>query len=224
MFVIGLTGSIGMGKSTTSAMFKELGVPVQDADAIVHRLMAKGGKAVPSIEAAFPGVTVDGAVDRGELGKRVFGDAAALKKLESILHPMVAAERNGFLSRAARMRKPVVVLDVPLLFETRGERKCDMTVLVTAPHFVQAARVLARPGVTRDRLDAIRQKQLPDAAKRRLADIVVNTGLGKARVRRAVRGIVDQAKRRRGMIWPPVTGAYSPGRARPIILSWLRKI
>jgi len=229
MFVIGLTGSIGMGKSTTSAMFRELGVPVQDADAIVHRLMARGGKAVPAIEAALPGVTVDGAVDRAALGKRVFGDPAALKKLESILHPMVSAERAGFLARAARRRKPVVVVDVPLLFETHGERKCDMTVLVTAPHFVQAARVLARPGVTRERLDAIRAKQMPDAAKRRLADVVVNTGLGKIRVRRAVREIVRQAKTRHGKIWPPRTGAYipggfGPGPARPIILSWLRKI
>ncbi|WP_425407094.1 dephospho-CoA kinase [Hwanghaeella sp.] len=224
MFVIGLTGSIGMGKSTTSAMFKKLGVPVQDADAIVHELMAKGGRAVPAIEAAFPGVTADGAVNRAELGKRVFGDPAALKKLESILHPMVSAERTGFLLRAARMRKPVVVVDVPLLFETHGERKCDMTVLVTAPHFVQAARVLARPGVDRDRLDAIRQKQMPDAAKRRLADAVVNTGLGKGPVRRAVRKIVAEAKTRKGRIWPPRTGCYSPGPVRPIILSWLRKI
>lgn len=224
MFVIGLTGSIGMGKSTTAAMFEKLGVPVQDADAIVHHLMARGGKAVPAIETAFPGVTIGGAVDRAELGKRVFGDPAALKTLESILHPMVSAERAGFLSRAARMRKPVVVVDVPLLFETGGERKCDMTVLVTAPHFVQAARVLARPGVTRERLDAIRAKQLPDAAKRRLADRIVQTGFGKLRVRRAVHDIVREARQRQGRIWPPRTGAYSPGRSRPIILSWLRKI
>lgn len=224
MYVIGLTGSIGMGKSTTAKMFMELGVPVQDADAIVHRLMAKGGKAVPVIERAFPGVTVDGAVDRAALGKRVFDNASALKTLEAILHPMVSAERTGFLMQAARMRKPLVVVDVPLLFETRGERKCDMTVLVTAPAFVQAARVLARPGVTRDRLDAIRAKQMPDAAKRRLADRVVHTGLGKRRVHCAVRDIVREAKNRHGKIWPPRTGAYSPGPARPIILSWLRKI
>lgn len=224
MFVIGLTGSIGMGKSTTTAMFRKRGVPVQDADAIVHGLMARGGKAVSAIEAAFPGVTHDGAVDRPELGKRVFGDPVALKKLESILHPMVSAERTGFLRRAALRRKRMVLVDVPLLFETHGERKCDMTVLVTAPHFVQASRVLARPGVTRERLDAIRSKQMPDTAKRRLADVVVNTGLGKRPVRRAVAKILKQATSRQGRIWPPRTGRYSPGSVRPIILSWLRKI
>ncbi len=213
-----------MGKSTTSAMFRRLGAPVQDADAIVHHLMARGGAAVSEIEKTFPGVAPDGAVDRAELGKRVFGDEASLRRLESILHPLVAAERTGFLARAARTRKPVVVLDVPLLFETGGDAKCDMTVLVSAPHFIQAARVLARPGVTQDRLDTIRSKQMPDAAKRRLADVVIKSGLNKAHVWQCVQSIMRDVRTRQGRIWPPVTGRYRPGMHRPIILPWLRKV
>lgn len=213
-----------MGKSTTAAMFAEMGVPVQDADREVHKLMAQGGAAVPVIENVFPGVVQNGAVDRAALGQRVFGDDSALKKLESILHPMVAARRTGFLRRAAQRGKSLAVLDIPLLFETAGDRNCDLTVLVSAPHFVQSARFLQRPGMTSERLAAIRSKQMSDSAKRRLADIVILTGDGKGSVRRAVQGIVRRYSGKRGTVWPPAGQHARPGFKRPIILSSLRKV
>lgn len=176
--VIGLTGSIGMGKSTAAAMLHARGLPVFDADAAVHAMMAEGGRAVEEIGTAFPGVVRDGAVDRGELGRRVFGNADALRRLERIVHPKVGQAERAFLRRAARERRHLVVRDVPLLFETGGEGRCGWTVVVSAPGRIQAARVLARPGVTRGRLDAIRAKQMPDAEKRRRADFVAHTGWG----------------------------------------------
>lgn len=188
--IIGLTGSIGMGKSTAARMFRELGIPVFDADATVHRLLGAGGDAVDAVEAAFPGVVKNGAVDRGELGKRVFGDGEALRRLERIVHPRVFRAERRFLAKAARARKPLVVRDVPLLFETGGDRRCDVTVVVSAPAHMQAQRVLARPGMTREKFEAIRAKQLPDAQKRRRADFVVPSGLGKALTRRTVTRIV----------------------------------
>ena len=222
MFVIGLTGSVGMGKTTTADMFRAQGVPVQDADLEVHRLMARGGAAVPAIAEAFPAAVKDGAVDRTSLGAVVFKDAEALKRLEAILHPMVAARRLGFLERAARRGATLAVLDVPLLFETGGDRNCDLTVLVTAPHFVQAARFLRRPGATWERLQAIRAKQMPDRAKRRLADIVIQSGCGRAPVLRAVTSIVRTFRGVPGAVWPP-RGAHRPGHRRPAVLSSLRK-
>lgn len=215
MVIIGLTGSIGMGKSTTSAMFRRLGVPVQDADAVVHRLLARGGAAVEPVGAAFPGVVREGAVDRKALGARVFGDAEALRRLESILHPLVERDRARFLRRAASRRCPAVVLDVPLLFETGGERRCDLTVLVTAPPFVQAARVLARPGMTRERLAQIRAKQTPDRCKAMRADAVIGSGRGRRPVWAAVRRIVNAAKERDGRHWPPRAGGWLP-HAKPV--------
>ena len=176
--VIGLTGSIGMGKSTAAAMLNARGVPVFDADAAVHAMMAAGGRAVAEIGRAFPGVVRDGAVDRGELGRRVFANAEALRRLERIVHPKVGQAERAFLRRAARERRHLVVRDVPLLFETGGERRCRWTVVVSAPGRIQMVRVLARPGMTRGRLDAIRAKQMPDAEKRRRADFVVHTGWG----------------------------------------------
>ena len=155
MIILGLTGSIGMGKSTAAAMLRRLGVPVHDSDAAVHRLIGPGGRAVAAVGAAFPGVVVDGAVDRPALGAKVFGDPVALKKLESILHPMVGEEKGCFLRREASRRTKVVALDVPLLFETGGDRGCDATILITAPPFIQAARVLRRPGMTKERLEEI---------------------------------------------------------------------
>ncbi|MHA1568633.1 MAG: dephospho-CoA kinase [Alphaproteobacteria bacterium] len=177
--ILGLTGSIGMGKSTASAMLRRMGLPVHDADAAVHTLFAPGGAAVAPVEAAFPGVVRDGAVDRTELGKRVFGDDAALKRLESIVHPLVRRMDANFRRAMARRRVPVAVLDVPLLFEGGGWRDCDATIVITAPVFLQAARVMARPGMTARRLADIRARQMDDRLKRRLADFVVPSGLGR---------------------------------------------
>lgn len=190
MKILGLTGSIGMGKSTAARMLRRLGVPVHDADATVHALLAKGGRAVAAVEAAFPGVVRDGAVDRGELGRRVFGDAAALKRLETILHPLVRQAEKQFLARHRQRRTPLVVLDIPLLFETGGEKRCDKVAVVSAPALVQEQRVMKRPGMTRERLAAILKKQMPDVEKRRRADFVVPTGLGMLPALRRLAAIV----------------------------------
>jgi len=173
MIVLGLTGSIGMGKSTVAAMFADEGVPVFDADAAVHRLQGPGGATVAAIAAAFPGTTGAGGVDRAALGRAVLGDPAALARLESIVHPAVAAERAAFLADHAVA--PLVLLDVPLLFETGGERYCDRVAVVSAGAAVQRARVLARPGMTPARLDAILARQLPDAQKQARADVLIPT-------------------------------------------------
>jgi dephospho-CoA kinase len=203
MIVLGLTGSIGMGKSTASAMFQSLGVPVFDSDAAVHRVLAAGGAAVSLIEEAFPGTTgADGGVDRQKLGAAVFGDAVKLRKLEGIVHPLVRQQQVRFRQRARAARTPLVVIDVPLLFETGGERNCDATCVVSAPGFVQAQRVLARPGMTADKFRDILKQQVPDAEKRRRADFVVPMGAGKNLALRRVRDIVrtlsgNQPPRRR---------------------------
>ena len=196
MIILGLTGSIGMGKSTAATVLSQMGIPVHDADRNVHRLMAKGGAAVERIAAAFPGVVKDGAVDRGALGKRVFGDRAALARLEAILHPMVQAAERAFLAEARHRRRPVVVLDVPLLYETRGENRCDAVIVVTAPQFIQSLRVLRRKGMTPQRLKDIVMRQMPDAEKRKRADFVVPTGLGKRQSRTALLRVVKKLKHR----------------------------
>ena len=206
MIILGLTGSIAMGKSTAAAMFRRLGVPVHDADASVHRLLARGGAAVPLIAAAFPGVVHDHAVDRRLLGARVFGDAAALRRLEAILHPLVVRDREAFLRQAARRHRRLVVLDIPLLFETGGEAACDAVAVVSAPRFLQRARLLRRPGMTMARMAAIESRQMPDVAKRRRADFVVPSGLGRAVTFRTLRRIVESLRRRDGRIWPPQPG------------------
>jgi dephospho-CoA kinase len=181
MIVLGLTGSLGMGKSTAAAMFRRLGIPVHDSDAAVHRLLGPRGAAVTAVEAAFPGVRrPDGGIDRAALGARVFGDRAALERLERLLHPLVRASQQRFLAAARARRRPFVVLDVPLLFETGGERRCDAVIVVSAPAFLQRARVMARPGMTEARLRAVLTKQMPDAQKRRRADYIVPSGLGRA--------------------------------------------
>lgn len=194
MIVLGLTGSIGMGKSTASGMLRRLGCPVHDADAVVHGLIGPGGAAVAEIEAAFPGSTRDSAVDRAALGAAVFGDPAALKRLEGILHPRVAASRDHFLKTWRARRAPVVALDVPLLFETGGDRHCDAVIVVTAPAAIQAQRVLARSGMTPEKLRDIRDRQMPEAEKRRRADAVIWTSLGKAPVLRALSNILTLAR------------------------------
>lgn len=195
MVILGLTGSIGMGKTTAANMLRRLGVPVHDADATVHRLLGRGGAAVPLVEAAFPGVVRDGAVDRAALGRRVFDDPEALRRLEAILHPLVRRAERRFLARSAAARVPIVVLDIPLLFETGAERRCDATIVVTAPRFVQRARVLRRPGMTAARLAAIEARQMPDAEKRRRADFIVRTGRDRRATLRALIRIVRLMRR-----------------------------
>ena len=190
MVVIGLTGSIGMGKSTTASLFRAAGVPVFDADGAVHALYA--GDAAAAVEAAFPGVVQDGAVDRGLLRERVLGDPAALDRLEAIVHPLVRQQRQAFLDTARHAGAPVVVLDIPLLFETGGDPATDLVVVVSAPQDVQKARVLARPGMTEAAFSAILAKQVPDADKRRRADVVIDTGAGIAAAREQVEALLGR--------------------------------
>jgi dephospho-CoA kinase len=196
MIVVGLTGSIGMGKSTAANMLRRLGVPVHDSDAVVHRLMSAGGDAVAAAGNEFSGVVHNGIVDRAELGKRVFVDRTALRKLEEILHPLVQRDRQRFFARCRRLQNRVVVIDVPLLFETGGDRACDITLVVSAPASIQWTRVSNRPGMTRERFDAIVSRQMSDAEKRRLADFIVPTGLGFRVTLRSLARIVRLAKRR----------------------------
>ena len=195
MLTLGLTGSIGMGKTETAKMFVRLGVPVFDADATVHRLYEAGGAAVDAVEEAFPGVTVDGAVDRQALGQRVLSDHEAISKLEAIVHPLVGEARNRFLEDAALGGADMVVLDIPLLFETNGEGRVDKIVVVSAPAEVQRSRVLERAGMTPEKLDAILAKQMPDAEKRRRADFVVMTDKGLDDAFEQVKSIVDSLRR-----------------------------
>jgi dephospho-CoA kinase len=199
MFVLGLTGSIGMGKSTTAKFFAAEGVPVHDADAVVHRLYED--EATAAIEAAFPGTTKDGKVDRSELGKRVLGGAAAIKRLEGIVHPLVAQARDRFLAAAERSGAPIAVLDIPLLFETGGDARCDAVVVVSAPAEMQRIRAFERAGMTEGKLAAIVAKQMPDEEKRRRADFVVDTSLGfehaNAQVRDILKAVATMPKRRR---------------------------
>ena len=194
MIVLGLTGSVGMGKSVAAGMFRRLGVPVHDSDAAVHRLLGPRGAAVEAVAKAFPGTRgPDGGIDRGTLGARVFGDGAALRRLERVLHPLVRQSQAQFLKRARAGRERLVVLDIPLLFETGGDKRCDAVVVVSAPAWLQRARVMARPGMTEQRFCAILAKQTPDAEKRRRADVVVPSGLGRAvtfrRLARLVRAL-----------------------------------
>ena len=189
MIVIGLTGSIGMGKSTTAKMFAEAGVPVHDSDEAVHRLYS--GAAVPLVEAAFPGVTVDGRIDRNLLGQRVIGNSEAIRKLETIVHPLVRADADAFLARNRATGAKLAVLDIPLLFETGGRDRVDKVVVVSAPADIQRNRVLARPGMTPEKFEAILARQVPDAEKRRLADFVVDTGAGMEAARRSVEQIIQ---------------------------------
>lgn len=188
MKIVGLTGSIGMGKSTVAAMFADEGVPVFDADAEVHRLQGKGGALVAAIESAFPGSASNGAVDRQKLGAAVFNDDSAMKRLEAIVHPAVAKRRAAFLD--AHKSAGIVVFDIPLLLEKGRPADIDSVIVVSAPPDVQRARVLARPGMTAEKFDAILSRQLPDAQKRALADHVINTGTDLAMTRARVREVI----------------------------------
>ena len=189
MFILGLTGSIGMGKTATARMFAEEGVPVQDADAVVHALYE--GEATALIEAAFPGTTAGGVVDRVKLGAQVIGNADAIKRLEAIVHPLVAQKRDQFLAESEKNGADVAVLDIPLLYETGGDKRCDAVAVVSAPAEVQRERVLTRPGMTEERFLAILAKQMPDAEKRRRADFIVDTSKGFDAARQQVREIFD---------------------------------
>ena len=189
MFILGLTGSLGMGKSVTARFFAEQGVPVHDADAVVHRLYE--GEAAAAIEAAFPGTTAGGKVDRDKLAARVLGDGAALKRLEAIVHPLVQEAERRLLAEAEARGEKVAVLDIPLLFETGGEKRVDAVVVVSAPPEVQRSRVLERRGMTVEKLEAILAKQMPDDEKRRRADFVVDTSRGFEAARADVRAILD---------------------------------
>lgn len=190
MIIVGLTGSIGMGKSTTSTMFQAEGVPVYDADAAVHALYAKGGAAVEPVEAAFPGVVTDGAIDRAKLSAHVVGQPEALKRLETIVHPLVGESRKVFFEAALEANAPLVILDIPLLFETGGERNVAAVIVVSAPEAIQRERVMARPDMTAEKLDAILARQLPDAEKRARADIVIDTSKGLDSAREQVRAAI----------------------------------
>ena len=191
MIILGLTGSIGMGKSTTAKLFAEAGVPVYDADATVH--MVYEGEAAPAIEAAFPGTTAGGKVDRAKLSAHVVHDAAAMKRLEQIVHPMLRAYHQKFLDDAEQSGAPVAVVDVPLLYETGGEKRVDAVVVVSTSPEAQRERILARDNMTADKLDAILARQLPDAEKRKRADFIVDTSHGLDPVRERIRDILQEA-------------------------------
>lgn len=207
MLVVGLTGSIGMGKSSAVAMLRRMGIPVHDADAAVHRLIGPGGGAVEEIAEAFPGVVRKGVVDRSRLGNQVFKNPEARARLEAILHPRVREAARSFIKAQNRQRRDLVVLDIPLLFETGGERLCDAVIVVSAPALVQVQRVLKRPGMTREKFEGILAAQASDAEKRRRADFVVETGLSKAATLRQLGAIV---KLLRG-------GTWKPRRGRPVL-------
>src|SRR6201998_4572687 len=191
MIILGLTGSIGMGKSTTAKLFAEAGVPVYDADAAVHSLYE--GEAVPAIEAAFPGTTANGRVDRNKLSAQVVHDPSAMRRLEQIVHPMLGASRQKFLEDAEQSGAPVAVVDVPLLFETGGEKRVDAVVVVTTTAEIQRQRILARDNMTGEKLDAVLARQMPDAEKRKRADFVVDTPLGLDPVRVRIQDILVEA-------------------------------
>jgi len=192
MIVLGLTGSIGMGKSTTAAMFRDEGVPVHDSDEAVHRIYA--GPAAPLIERAFPGTVVDGVVDRQLLSERVLGKPEELRRLEGIIHPLVREDADAFLRNAREKGEKLALLDIPLLFETGGTNRVDRIVVVTAPGEVQRERVMARPGMTEEKFEAILARQVPDAGKREKADFIIDTSLGMESARTRVREIVTELR------------------------------
>jgi len=189
--IIGLTGGIGMGKSTIAAAFRRARIPVFDADATVHALQTRGGRAVRAISQAFPGAVRNGAVDRAALRAIVIPDPASMRVLERILHPMVRVAERAFLARARRARRPVVVLDIPLLLETGGERRVDLVLVVSAPRSVQRARVRARRRMTEAQIDTIIARQMPDAEKRRRADVIISTGLSRYHALRHLRRLIQ---------------------------------
>lgn len=207
MFVLGLTGSIAMGKSWGAVCFRHLSVPVHEADHCVHQLLAVGGKAVVAVEAAFSGVQKSGGgIDRAKLSARVFGNDQALDTLELILHPLVRADQRRFLAKHARAGSPLVVLDVPLLYETGGCARVDAVVVVSAPEFLQCRRALSRPGMTAEKFGAITSRQVPDDVKRSVADFIVLTGGSRGESLRQIAVIVKIARGLKGRVWSPAWG------------------
>jgi dephospho-CoA kinase len=203
VLILGLTGSIAMGKSHTARLFRAMGVPVCDADALVHDLFRPGGAAVGPVGAAFPeAVDPGGGIDRGTLGRRVLGDRAALRRLEALVHPLVREAQRRFLEAQCRAGRPLVVLDIPLLFETGGLDRVDRVVVVSAHPLVQEQRALRRPGMSPARLAAIRAEQTPDAEKRRRADFLIASGADRGRTAEAVATIVRRLRGERGRVWP----------------------
>jgi dephospho-CoA kinase len=201
MLIIGLTGSIGMGKSETAKMFARHGVPVCDADALVHQLYEPGGAAVQPVSEAFPDTLVDGRIDRVRLSKSVIGNPEAIRKLETIVHPLVGLAQWNFLKSNAEGGTPMVVLDIPLLLESKGPKRVDVVVVVSAPADMQRTRVLARPGMTEEKLDVILQKQMPDAEKRARADYIIDTSLGLAHAEAQVAALIEKLRGQSGQIW-----------------------
>lgn len=215
MIVLGLTGSIGMGKSNAAAALRRLGVPIFDADAAVHRLLGRGGSAVPAVAAAFPmAEAVGGAIDRQALGREVFGRPEELRRLEQILHPIVRQAERRFVAAARSRREPIVVLDIPLLFETGGDQGCDQVLVVSAPAWLQRQRVARRPGMTDSRLNAILAAQTPDREKRRRADFVVLTGLSRAGTLRQLKRVLRILRREDGATALPRRLGARPTRRR----------
>ncbi|WP_020590431.1 dephospho-CoA kinase [Kiloniella laminariae] len=213
MFILGLTGSIGMGKSTAAAMFRRFGIPVHDADAVVHRLMGHKGTAVAAIAALFPAAVSSGGVDRKKLGDEVLGKPEKLKQLEQIIHPLVRREMQAFLTRQALLRHRLVVLDIPLLYETGGDAFCDAVLVVSCPGFLQQQRVLSRAGMTREKFASIVQKQVSDLEKRARADFVVATGLGRRHTLLTIRNLLALSQSPQGL----------PGQKNRRFLPWLSR-
>lgn len=194
MKIIGLTGSIAMGKSTVAIMLRRMGIPLFDADRVVHELIKPKGAALPLVQQAFPQMVEDGILDRMAMAQLIFNDVAAKKRLENILHPLVAAARDRFLDHARRQRKRMVILDIPLLFENGLEKICDAVIVVSAPNFVQKARALARPGMSAEKLSLILAQQWPDWKKKRQADYVLHNGLGKAHTWRQLKRLIEDLR------------------------------
>ncbi|MDA1089115.1 MAG: dephospho-CoA kinase [Proteobacteria bacterium] len=219
MLILGLTGSIGMGKTVAANNFRRLGLPVHDADKAVHELTGAGGEAADMIAKMFPEAVVKGALNREALAKRAFGDPDALVRLEKILHPMVRKRERRFLERSARQGCRQVVLDIPLLFETGAEDRCDGVITVSAPRFLQERRVLRRPGMTRERLDSILARQIPDVEKRRRSDFVVLTGLGRDFSLLQILNVVRLTRDWQGRNWPPRSPVHPPAGSRVVARS-----
>ena len=205
MIIVGLTGSIGMGKSTAVRFIRREGVPVYDADAAVHEIYRQGGAAVEPIRAAFPGAIVDGAVDRVKLSKLVLNDLGAIRTLEGIVHPLVRQVQERFLHAMARRRMPMVVMDIPLLFETGGDDRVDAIIVVSAPAALQRQRVLARPGMTEEKFEQILARQTPDREKRRQADVVIPTQTGFVETGRRLRRALEYLRQVEARVWPTFT-------------------
>ncbi len=214
MRILGLTGGIAMGKSTAAKAFLRRGIPVHDADAAVHRLYRRGGAAVAPIAAAFPDVVVDGAVDRGRLGGLVLGRPDQLRLLETIMHPLVRQATRRWLAVMARRRHRLVVLDIPLLYETGGERLCDAVLVVSAPAFLQRQRALSRRGMSEEKLAAILARQVKDEERRRRADYLILTGLGKGQARRRLGRLIARERCKDGRVWAPGFGHEIKGRGK----------